>query len=636
MADGQPSPDVPQFTTPDTAITVEDGVAAETKPVSPGSDTMIHQNQYNLTISNLTYKVIKTVKSKSEEKILLNAVNAKARHGEILAVMGPSGAGKSTFLDAIAGKIDFNSLEGQILVNGKEMDSQFRRLSGYVMQDDQLFPLLTVKETLMFSARLRLPQSMSHAEKAQRVESLVEELGLKNCTDTVIGDDEVRGVSGGERRRVSIGVDLIHNPPVLFLDEPTSGLDSTSALNVIQNLHDIAKNKQRTIVLTIHQPSFRILELLDNLLILALGNVVYHGSYDSLAPHFTEYGSPPPEHVNTLEFALDLIEEQQKSDKGLQPLIEFMLSKKKGKLGQVSGLRMADSAMGQHTMPVEFATSFFSEFVVLTDRNFKNVFRTKELFGARIGLFVLTGLVMGSLFFNAEMSPKGVQKRQSYFAFILALVFFTSTEALPIFLKERQIFIRETSRGAYRTSSYVVSNTVVFLPFFFILSLVSGVAAYFLVNLVRQADAFFFFCFVVFLCLVLSNSYVIFLSAFVPNFITGNTIITATTAFFFLFSGFFIPRENIPDYWIWFHYISSFKYPLELLQWNEFTKLPKDSCFARNANNVCTMTPQTVLVNSSAGKVHAWANVLIMLLFTFAYRVLLYVALRVQSKSVRK
>eukprot|EP00850_Spirogloea_muscicola_P005525 SM000025S08420 [mRNA] locus=s25:636056:639886:- [translate_table: standard] len=640
----------------------------ERKPSGAAFDHAI----YDLTVQDLTYKVTvpATKKQAASEKTLLAGVSARALHGRILAVVGPSGAGKSTFLDAVAGRIDPRSLQGSILVNGKEVDSGFKRQSGYVMQDDALFPMLSVRETLLFSARLRLPASMTAAEKRERVDMLIDELGLRGCADTKIGNEEVRGVSGGERRRVSIGVDLIHDPAVLFLDEPTSGLDSTSALNVVQNLHNIAEQRKRTVILTIHQPSFRILELIHSYLVLARGHSIYHGSLADLPGHFREYGRAVPEHVNVLEYALDLIEEQQDGPEGLQPLVDFHRGK-----DALKSLSLSSSSMGVLAERPEYASGFLGETAVLADRNFKNIFRTKELFGARIGLMVraphkprilqqrnldsgaahslrgrsqetaavtavarmqvATGLTMGSLFFDAKYSPKGVQQRESFFAFTLALLLFTSTEALPIFLQERQIFIRETSRGAYRTSSYVIANAVVFLPFLFMLALIFSCVSYFMVGLAYNAAAFFIFVLVLFLVLAVANSFVIFFGALVPNFITGNTIITALTAYFFLFSGFFIPRKSIPKYWIWLHYLSTFKYPLESLEHNEFHRLG-DVCWGWNAQNQCTQTSGDVLRAVSAGKVHQWLNLLIMVLFFVAYRVFFYVALLYQSASVRK
>lgn len=173
------------------------------------------QRTYDLLAHQVTYKIGSKTAEGPLQKILLNDVSAVARHGEILAVVGPSGAGKSTFLDAISGRINGSDLEGGFLVNGAPMDATFRRVSGYVMQDDQLYPLLSVRETLMFSARLRLPDSMSAAEKAARVDTTIAELGLASCADTRIGNESARGISGGEKRRVSVGVDLIHDPSVL-------------------------------------------------------------------------------------------------------------------------------------------------------------------------------------------------------------------------------------------------------------------------------------------------------------------------------------------------------------------------------------------------------------------------------------
>lgn len=173
----------------------------------------------------------------SNTKVLLNDISGEARDGEIMAVLGASGSGKSTLIDALANRIAKGSLKGTVTLNGEPLESRLLKvISAYVMQDDLLFPMLTVEETLMFAAEFRLPRTLSKSKKKLRVQALIDQLGLRNAAKTVIGDEGHRGVSGGERRRVSIGIDIIHDPIILLLDEPTSGLDSTSAFMVVKVL----------------------------------------------------------------------------------------------------------------------------------------------------------------------------------------------------------------------------------------------------------------------------------------------------------------------------------------------------------------------------------------------------------------
>ncbi|CAN1308862.1 ABC transporter G family member STR2 [Linum perenne] len=196
-----------------------------------------------------------------------------------------------------------------------------KRTSAYVMQDDRLFPMLTVYETLLFAADFRLG-AIPIYEKKDRVEKLIEQLGLSSTRNTYIGDEGTRGVSGGERRRVSIGVDIIHGPSLLFLDEPTSGLDSTSAHSVIEKVRGIAESGS-TVILTIHQPSSRILLLLDHLIILARGQLMFQGSPRDVSLHLGRMGKKVPKGENSIEFLIDIIQEYDQSDIGVQPLAEF-------------------------------------------------------------------------------------------------------------------------------------------------------------------------------------------------------------------------------------------------------------------------------------------------------------------------
>ncbi|RVX13818.1 ABC transporter G family member 1 [Vitis vinifera] len=257
-------------------------------------------------------------------KTLLNDISGEARDGEILAVLGASGSGKSTLIDALANRIAKGSLKGAVTLNGEALESRLLKvISAYVMQDDLLYPMLTVEETLMFAAEFRLPRTLSKSKKKARVEALIDQLGLRNAAKTVIGDEGHRGVSGGERRRVSIGIDIIHDPIILFLDEPTSGLDSTSAFMVVKVLQRIAQSGS-IVIMSVHQPSYRILGLLDRLIFLSRGQTVYSGPPMNLPLFFAEFGHPiPPDNENRTEFALDLIRELEGSPGGTKSLVEF-------------------------------------------------------------------------------------------------------------------------------------------------------------------------------------------------------------------------------------------------------------------------------------------------------------------------
>ncbi|KAL1819299.1 hypothetical protein ACET3Z_014168 [Daucus carota] len=414
----------------------------------------------------------------SNTKTLLNDISGEARDGEILAVLGASGSGKSTLIDALANRIAKGSLKGKVTLNGEHLESRLLKvISAYVMQDDLLFPMLTVEETLMFAAEFRLPRTLSKSKKKLRVQALIDQLGLRNAANTVIGDEGHRGVSGGERRRVSIGIDIIHDPILLFLDEPTSGLDSTSAYMVVKVLQRIAQSGS-IVMMSVHQPSYRILGLLDRLLFLSRGQTVYSGSPANLPLYFSDFGHPIPENENRTEFALDRIRELEGSPGGTRSLVEFNkswqslkrsrrnfdqtpspahnLSLKEAISASISRGKLVSGAtndVNPASMVPTFANPAWIEMAVLSKRSFTNSRRMPELFGIRLGAVMVTGFILATMFWNLDNSPKGVQERLGFFAFAMSTTFYTCADALPVFLQERYIFMRETAYNAYRRSS---------------------------------------------------------------------------------------------------------------------------------------------------------------------------------------
>ncbi|WOL14869.1 ABC transporter G family member 5-like [Canna indica] len=630
--------------------------------------------------------------SLSRTKTLLDSISGEAREGEIFAVLGASGSGKSTLIDALANRIVRESLQGSITLNGEKLEGRLLKvISAYVMQDDLLYPMLTVEETLMFSAEFRLPRSLSAAIKKSRVQALIDQLGLRSAAKTIIGDEIHRGVSGGERRRVSIGMDIIHDPIILFLDEPTSGLDSTSAFMVVKVLRRIAHSGS-IVIMSVHQPSYRILCLLDRLLFLSRGQTVYSGPPAGLHGFFSDFGQPIPDNENPTEFALDLIRELESTEDSARSLVEFSKSYQEAQLAMaaaadkkpalslkaainasissgklVSGATegtaspsASSSSMQKHANP------FWIEMAVLTKRSFTNTKRMPELFLIRLGAVLLTGFILATIFWRLDNSPKGVQERLGFFAIAMSTMFYTCADALPVFLQERSIFMRETAYNAYRRSSYVLSHAIVGFPPLIILSIAFALTTFFAVGLDGGIQGFFFFVLIVLASFWSGSGFVTFLSGVVTHVMLGYTVVVAILAYFLLFSGFFITRDRIHHYWIWFHYLSLVKYPYEAVMQNEFDHANK--CFVRGVQmfdntpldglpeaakmNVlksigeslgtnitsatCITTGVDILKQQSITQLSKWGCLWVTVAWGFWFRFLFYISLLLGSRNKRR
>ncbi|KAL2820796.1 hypothetical protein BDW59DRAFT_112926 [Aspergillus cavernicola] len=240
---------------------------------------------------------------------ILTGIQGAAQPGEITAIMGASGAGKTTFLDLLARKNKRGIVQGDFYVNGDKVgDSDFKSMIGFVDQEDTMLPTLTVHETILTSALLRLPRDMSRAAKEQRVFEVEKQLGIYQIKDQLIGSEEGsgRGISGGEKRRVGIACELVTSPSILFLDEPTSGLDAFNAFNVVECLVTLAKTYNRTVIFTIHQPRSNIVALFDRLVLLANGKTVYSGPFSSCQEYFDNAGYACPPGFNIADYLVDL------------------------------------------------------------------------------------------------------------------------------------------------------------------------------------------------------------------------------------------------------------------------------------------------------------------------------------------
>uniref|UniRef100_A0A1D1Z8X4 ABC transporter G family member 6 n=1 Tax=Anthurium amnicola TaxID=1678845 RepID=A0A1D1Z8X4_9ARAE len=334
----------------------------------------------------------------------------------------------------------------------------------------------------------------------------------------------------------------------------------------------------------------------------------------------------------------------------------------RGKLvsGTTHGMKEASSKVGT------FLNPFWVEIGVLTKRSFTNTLRTPELFGVRMGAVLITGFILATIFWRLDESPSAVQERLGFFAFAMSTTFYTCADALPVFLHERYIFMRETAYNAYRRSSYVLANSLVSIPSLILLSLAFAAATFFAVGLAGGFPGFLFYFLIIFAAFWAGNSFVTFLSGVVSNVMLGFTIVVAILAYFLLVSGFFISRERIPAYWIWFHYISLVKYPYEAVLHNEFDDPTR--CFARGAQvfdnsplggvppelkekmltaisnvlmvditgDTCVTNGPEILRRQGVNEINKWNYLWITIAWGLLFRVLFYFALLLGSKNKRR
>ncbi|KAI3924085.1 hypothetical protein MKW92_045285 [Papaver armeniacum] len=585
----------------------------------------------------------------SRKKVLLNDISGEAREGEILAILGPSGSGKTTLIDALASTISKESLKGSVKMNGENLDSGVLKIiSAYVMQDDLLYPMLTVEETLMFSAEFRLPRTLSKSEKLARVQAVIDELGLRDAAKTIIGDEGHRGISGGERRRVSIGVDIIHDPILLFLDEPTSGLDSSCAFMVVKVLQRIARTG-RIVVMSVHQPSSRLVGLLDQLIFLSHGETVYYGPSTNLSLFLSEFGHPIPENDERTEFMLDLYRELEGVPGGRTCIVEFNkswqklqsdhpsensnLSLKEAVSARISRRKLIYSDTGPTLTVSKFANPFWVEMIVLMKRSLTNSKRKPS---------VILHQICAS-FWNLEKTEVGVQQRIGFFAFIVTTIFFGSTEVLAVFVQDRYIFMRETAYNAYRRSSFVLYRSIIVIPRVLILAVLLASITFWSIGLYGGSPSFLFYFSVIFVSMWAGDSFVSLVSGLVSQVILGYIVAVPSIGIFLLFSGFFISRDQIPTYWIWFHYVSVVKYPYQAMLLNEFDN-PK-LCLVDDGRGVTDLSNKSCLLTGldivrkqgiTDWVICKWSCLWITLALGIFYRILFYLSLLFGSRNKRK
>ncbi|CAN6675706.1 unnamed protein product [Malus baccata var. baccata] len=577
-------------------------------------------------------------------RTVLNGVSGIVRPGELLAMLGPSGSGKTTLLTALGGRLP-NKISGKITYNGQNFSSSMKHNTGFVTQDDVLYPHLTVLETLTYTALLRLPKQLTKEEKIEQAETVIMELGLNRCRDSIIGGPLLRGVSGGERKRVSIGQEMLVNPSLLLLDEPTSGLDSTTAQRIIVTLRRLARGG-RTVITTIHQPSSRLYRMFDKVVVLSDGCPIYSGHAGRVMDYFGSIGYEAGfNFINPADFMLDLangIPPDAKQDEQVEysgrldhqeeqnATKQFLISSYKMNLYPALKIEIQqtqkDTVVSSSRTPssrgrvnYQWTTSWWEEFRVLLERGLKE--RKHESFsGLKIFQVMSVSILSGLLWWHSDISHIQDQVGLLFF-FSIFWGFFPLSNAIFSFPMERPMLIKERSSGMYRLSSYYFARTVGDLPMELVLPTVFITISYWMGGLKPSLVTFALTLFVVLYNVLVSQGLGLALGAILMNVKQGTTLASVTMLVFLLVGGYYI--QHIPPFIAWLKYASFSHYCYKLLVGVQYS-----------AHEVyeCEMGMHCRVIDfpgiKCVGLDNMWIDVAALAVMLVGYRFLAYVALR--------
>ncbi|KAI1139338.1 P-loop containing nucleoside triphosphate hydrolase protein [Hypoxylon sp. FL0543] len=510
-------------------------------------------------------------------KTLLSSVNASLKPGTLTAILGGSGSGKTTLLNTIAERMFSSRLSqtGTTTFNGQEGVHSVRH--AYVMQQDILLPTLTVRETLQYSANLRLPPPTTEEERMRIVEEVILELGLKDCANTRIGNSQHRGCSGGEKRRTSIGVQLLANPSILFLDEPTTGLDATSAYQLVRTLKTLA-SKGRTVITTIHQPRSEIWDLFDNLVILSKGSPVYSGPMKECIPWFSDLGCQLPAFVNPAEFLIDLAaidnrtpELEEESTARVERLKAAWNEESERRFQTSASEKVAQKSTSKGPKSMQHA-NFFRQLRVLTDRTFKTTYRDPMGMAGSLMEAILMAIITGYVFYDLPRDQGGIRSREAalYISVGLQGYLFLTFEIYRLTL-DIPTFDRENSEGCVTALPFILSRRLARLftedipvPFLY------AVIYYFMVGFDRDVSKFFTFFSILLLNHYIAVTLAIASVAAVRHFPGASLIANLAYTLQSMACGYFIQSNTIPVYVRWTKYITYTYYAFGALCGNEF------------------------------------------------------------------
>ncbi|KAL3686206.1 hypothetical protein R1sor_004228 [Riccia sorocarpa] len=590
------------FTIPENGIAYKDEKEAGTHPavgplrrpsVSMTRDSFASDNErpaakrgmilpfepLSISFSNVNYFVDMPAEMKqqgaTEDKLqLLKNIWGAFRPGVLTALVGVSGAGKTTLMDVLAGRKTGGYVEGDIRIAGfPKVQETFARISGYVEQTDIHSPLLTVFESLTFSAWLRLSKSVDTETKAKFVLEVMDLVELTPLRNAIVGLPAVSGLSTEQRKRLTIAVELVANPSIIFMDEPTSGLDARAAAIVMRTVRNTV-DTGRTVVCTIHQPSIDIFEAFDELLLLKRGGrTIYAGPLGRRSHRLISYFEAVPgapkikEGYNPATWMLEVSSVGVETKLG----VDFADVYESSDLFQKVKLRVEELSKPAPDakdlwFPTQYSQSFLSQVSSCLWKQRITYWRSPKFNNIRLVYTLCCAIAIGTIFWNLGPRRHTQSRLYSVMGAMYGSVVFigvnNARQILPVIATERTVFYRERAAGMYSAIPYGIAQVLVEVPYSLAQALIFGTTVYFMMNLEADAGKFFWFLYFVFLTLVYFSYYGMLAVGLTPNQQIASIVATLFYGFFNLFAGFLIPYPSIPIWWKWYYWCCPLAYSL--------------------------------------------------------------------------
>jgi ABC-type multidrug transport system ATPase subunit len=506
-------------------------------------------------------------------KTIVHRVADLVTSGQTLAIMGPSGAGKTTLLKALTLEAHGGVTTGSLTLNGTPLTaSRFSRRCALVAQEDHHWAFLTCRETISFAADLYM--SASAEEKKREVDSMIQKMGLESCADTIVGNQFMKGLSGGQMRRLSLAVILMKKLDVVILDEPTSGLDAASAASIMSFISELTKSEGLITIYTIHQPSTTIYNTFDRIMLLTDGRIAYTGTREDVLPYLARIGRPVPEQTNPAEFMLDLVNKDFSDAKQVNAVLEAwqksgVSDHQRRMAGTIAGFDVAQSTRGY-----EYSVGLFTQVVTMFRRHGLLALRDPMLYSGRIVMFLLCTVFFAIIYVRARArNQEQALQRMWYVIWIVGVPSNMGVVAVYAYNTEFNAIKREVKNGMLSPIPYLLANSVLLIPVMFLLAIAAiSVGGYGIIdfNGERYGEVM-----LIYACMMYAfESLAQMLSVAFDNPLMGMLNFMQLWFSSFLFSGLFITIKDIVWPFRVFSYILPFRYAAEALIYQEFIAKP--------------------------------------------------------------